>query len=1030
MPIPYKKMVSPSHLVLVFCIYKLVKFTLPKIWRPPPKKNVQPPSLNDEDAPAPFESRKYDVFLSFRGEDVRKTFVDHLYAALVRSQIHTYKDDETLPRGDSIGPSLFEAIKKSRIAVIIFSKNYAASSWCLKELAYIMECKDKRGLIVMPIFYDVDPSEVRKQKGDFGKAFAKQEVEHTTMADSWRKALASASDIAGWEPKNVANGYEAKVIKEIIDIISDRLFSLNSGIDEDLVGMTTRLQELESQLEIGSGGVRMVGIWGVGGGGKTTLAFALYKEIFRHFQGHCIVDSIRVEANQHGLKTLQQKMLSSLLERQVIVQSVEEGKDKIKRLCESNVLIVLDDVNDSDQLESLVGSPNWFGSGSRIIITTRNKELLKGHKVNTIYPIKLLTNDEAIRLFNKRAYNEEVPVEDYAALSLRVISLVGGHPLAIKVLGRYLYDKDTAGWINTLNKLKDIPNSKVMDVLKISYDGLEPYEKEIFLDIACFFRRRNANDATEIFEACKFHPGVGIQVLIQKALITIVDGSFDMHDLVQEMGHFIVRGEHPNNPEKHSRVWKHEEIRNMCFGDATVENNNIEAIRFDGYSYEHDNSSRFCKIVSNMKNLRWLRVDMRDGMYGGPNFLSNELHYIYWSKYPASLFPDGFQPVKLRVLKLSGSMQKELWKGCKNLPQLKVLELDDMKKLVSTPDFKGLLCLQKLTLSRCEELEEIHESLGGHKSLEYLRVWKCPKLRKFPTMVKIENLKTLEIEDCGLEDVDIPSGIDKLFNLKELNLSWNDFSRLDFSLSQLTQLKILNLSYCGKLLELPELSSSLAILKAEECHSLRSVGDCHKNSKWLCQVSLTRGSIINDGGRLLQSMLQGNAIKNRSMLLQLHGLEVAKGFIPRLHHGSRLTLQLPGNWCNDFCGFLMCVVLPDYFYRRESLRVSIKHVTNGTDSQRSVGVGWEKSDRDSSTLVWYVPFGSLSHTDWWDQTYNEVSFDLEDQHKKCSGFGVRLVDKKSESGLTETPTKEDYTLSFKIEHDSASYLTISLSSYE
>ncbi|XP_071686834.1 toll/interleukin-1 receptor-like protein [Rutidosis leptorrhynchoides] len=109
----------------------------------------------------------YHVFLSFRGGDVRKTFVDHLYSALTDRPINVYKDDKALPRGETIGPALFEAIEHSKIAVVVFSKNYADSSWCLDELSHIMRCRDENGLIVMPIFYDVEPSDVRKQKRKF-----------------------------------------------------------------------------------------------------------------------------------------------------------------------------------------------------------------------------------------------------------------------------------------------------------------------------------------------------------------------------------------------------------------------------------------------------------------------------------------------------------------------------------------------------------------------------------------------------------------------------------------------------------------------------------------------------------------------------------------------------------------------------------------------------------------------------------------------------------------------------------------------
>ncbi|KAI3515232.1 hypothetical protein L1887_14029 [Cichorium endivia] len=166
---------------------------------------------------------KYHVFLSFRGEDTRKTFVDHLYTSLVQQGIYTYKDDETLPRGESIRPSLMKAIEDSQIAVIVFSKNYADSSWCLDELEHIMKCKDTRGQNVMPIFYDVDPYEVRKQKRKYGEAFAKHEVENNNKVESWRKALVDASNISGWEPEHIANGHESKSIKEIVDTISHML---------------------------------------------------------------------------------------------------------------------------------------------------------------------------------------------------------------------------------------------------------------------------------------------------------------------------------------------------------------------------------------------------------------------------------------------------------------------------------------------------------------------------------------------------------------------------------------------------------------------------------------------------------------------------------------------------------------------------------------------------------------------------------------------------------------------------------------
>nr|XP_043635488.1 disease resistance protein Roq1-like isoform X2 [Erigeron canadensis] len=1014
---------------------------------------------------------KYDVFLSFRGEDTRKTFVDHLYNAIAHRLIRTYKDDEELPRGDSIGSSLRMAIEESQIAVIVFSKNYADSSWCLNELVYIMKCRDERGLIVMPIFYDVDPSEVRNQKGKFGEAFAKQVAKNITKAELWRKALDEATNIAGWELKHIAGGHESKAIKQIVDRVQEILFSSISNVDEELVGMRARFQDLMTHLEIDSVGVRMVGLWGIGGGGKTTLAFSLYTEISRHFKGHCFIANIR-EQSKHGLETLQQKLLSTVFKTQIAVQSVEEGKCIIKSMsCNNKVLVFLDDVDDLDQLQALAGSHNWFGVGSRIIITTRDEHVLTAHRVDHISPVKLLSDEEAILLLYKHAYNEKKPLKDYETLSLRVVSYAAGLPLALKVLGSFLFDKDKNEWVSALAKLKDIPNLEVMDILRISYDGLETLHKELFLDIACFFRWKNIDDAMEILDACGFHPIIGIKVLRQKALITIDDyGRFDMHDLVQEMGHYIVRREHPNNPEKHSRVWKHEEISNMCLGDSIYqENHKIEVIETSSYF------PRSSTIISNMRKLRWLNM-LFGGDAEGPNFLSNEMRYLYWERYPATPFPNSFQASKLVVLKLWKSLQKELWNAnYKCLPHLKVLEFCYMKNLVSTPDFDGLPCLQKLTIRMCDEIEEIHPSLGNHRCLQYISVKDCDKLRRFPTIFHMEKLKTLKMRDCdalelpeiqgnlksietlslsrfpieiqarptpilrmlglinlrmlrvdgwSLKDEEIPSDISELCNLEELNLSWNDFSHLGFSLSQLTRLKILKLCGCSCLVELPELPSSVAVLQASWCESLTTIGNnCDTDFKWLRQVSLIRGGIVNDAGRLLVSIIQGRGIQSHCMVLQVEGIEIPKKLLDWLVSGNTCTLQLPENWYNDFCGFIMCAVSPHYYL---NVQITMKQVVGnemGTDSQYEY-VAWEKSNDDRRTFVGYVSFGLLKNTSWWDETSKTLSFLFNELKTPCSGFGFELVPKRSGMAPTEASTNSPH---FKILHDSASTIEIFLS---
>ena len=142
---------------------------------------------------------KYHVFLSFRGEDTRLGFTDHLYAALQRNSIDTFRDKEELRRGDYMPERFPQAIEESLSAIVILSQNYATSAWCLDELQKIVETKGKSGL-VLPVFYGVDPSDVRYQKGSFAEAFRKHEErynEDEEKVQKWRNALKFVADVCG-----------------------------------------------------------------------------------------------------------------------------------------------------------------------------------------------------------------------------------------------------------------------------------------------------------------------------------------------------------------------------------------------------------------------------------------------------------------------------------------------------------------------------------------------------------------------------------------------------------------------------------------------------------------------------------------------------------------------------------------------------------------------------------------------------------------------------------------------------------------
>ncbi|KAK4278803.1 hypothetical protein QN277_016600 [Acacia crassicarpa] len=151
---------------------------------------------------------EYDVFLSFAGKDTRLNFTGHLCEAFIRSGIRCFKDDVDLPKGEDIN-DLFRAIQDSLCAVLVISKNYAKSTWCLDELQQIIESQNTLGQRVFPIFYNVNPADVRHQQESFGEALAELEEkfkENPTKVQNWRKALSKIGNLSGWVTRDNAVG--------------------------------------------------------------------------------------------------------------------------------------------------------------------------------------------------------------------------------------------------------------------------------------------------------------------------------------------------------------------------------------------------------------------------------------------------------------------------------------------------------------------------------------------------------------------------------------------------------------------------------------------------------------------------------------------------------------------------------------------------------------------------------------------------------------------------------------------------------
>ncbi|XP_031275379.1 TMV resistance protein N-like [Pistacia vera] len=807
---------------------------------------------------------KYDVFISFRGEDTRKNFTDHLYAALTQEGVNVFRDADELDRGKPISLELLRAIEESRFSIIVFSRKYANSSWCLHEIAKIVECKNTMGQNVFPIFYDVDPSTVRKQTGTFEEAFAKHDKENKQNVQIWRNALKEVADLSGWDAKN---RHESELIHDIVKEISIKLSRTTLMTSEGLVGINSRLEELKLLIGTGSNDIRMIGIWGMGGIGKTTIARVFCDLFSDQFEGKAFLADVREISRKSGLVKFQ----SQLLGGDTNICNEYDGIKEIKRkLPHKKVLVVVDDVDHIDQLNNLVGKHEWFGLGSRIIITTRDKHLLTTHEVDEVYEAKELNCDEALELFISKAFKNQQPSKVYLELSQHVVSYAGRLPLALKVLGSFLFGRIVDEWTDTLKRLKRDPKKEILDVLEISFDGLEETDKKIFLDIACSFKRQTREYVTRILDGCGFNPTIGLSVLLERSLITISDyNEIGMHDLLQEMGRQIVKRESIKEPGKRSRLWDEEDIRHVLTTNTGTEL--VEAITLETEFGTELNVNASAKAFSKMTNLRLLKIRGVQ-LPKGLEYLSNQLRLLDWHGFPLESLPSNLQLNKLVELKMDGSRIRQPWKVNKRFNMLKSISFSFCESLIKTPDFTEIPNLEELTLRGCSRLNEIHPSLLAHEKIKNMDLAYCLSLETLPSQIHMESLRYLNLRGCSKlkRFPEIIGSMECLFALilydtaiKELPLSIGLLSRLEFldlgecknlsslpsTINDLKSLWYLSISHCSRLVSLPSTIDdlkSLCHLSISHCLSLILANLCRVTKLYLRDCNLGDGAITSD----------------------------------------------------------------------------------------------------------------------------------------------------------------------------------------
>ncbi|XP_031501456.1 disease resistance protein RPV1-like isoform X2 [Nymphaea colorata] len=844
------------------------------------------PSASEDGSGGALE---FEVFISFRWQDTANGFSWQLHEALKHRDIRAFlmdADADMLKTGNMM-ETASKAMNRAEVFIPIFSRGYAESTSCLEEIAKMVECKK----LMLPVFYDVEPRDVRNQKGPFEAAFKRYEKDEgldKKKLKAWRDALKETGEFKGYDVQNEADGQEGKFIHLIVKRVLDRSHKID--VTKYPVGLDSRVYHVMKLLNLEDYVARMIGIYGIGGVGKTTVAKAICNGISSSFEASCFLSDVKEVAKDfNGLVSLQQQLIIEVLnDKHTSVTSVSQGINVIKKRvhCKS-ALIVLDDVDDDNQIKALAGARDWFHPKSRIIITTRDKHVLnlQGIEEHEMYHLEELDGEQSLQLFSYHAFGRPKPMNKYVKLSKKVVECTGGLPLTLEVLGSLFFDKNSIEeWEYLLKTLKENQHKNVYMSLKLSYDGLDQTEKQIFLDIACFFVRNGKENAIFMWKDCNYFPIIGTKVLLHKSLIKISPSKdeFEMHDQIRDMGRQIILEE--KCPGLRTRLWNDKEVLDVLRNLKGT--NKIEGIAFHR-SVEDLDTKQFEEIC----RLRLLR--MRYARFQGPyHHLPSTLKWLEWKGCPLESLPTDFNLGEVVVLDLTEGMVTQVWsQGSRftrnlfpfkhfiswfpeisypyNFNRLRVLNLGLCKNLIGTPDFTTMPNLFKLILNKCGKLVEVHESIGHLKSLVFLSMQSCVSLNNLPDSVcHLSSLKTLDLHGCYKISA-LPEQLGDLISLKDLILVATKIKTLPESMTNMKNLVLLSLVRCTSLNHLPEqigrLESlkelklnqctiqrlpqsigqltNLQILDAASCTSLVSLPECISNLKNLKQLFLDDTSI-------------------------------------------------------------------------------------------------------------------------------------------------------------------------------------------
>ncbi|KAK3437389.1 hypothetical protein EUGRSUZ_C02067 [Eucalyptus grandis] len=479
------------------------------------------------------------------------------------------------------------------------------------------------------------------------------------------------------------------------------------------------------------------------------------------------------------------------------IPSVDDRIKSIRsRFFHKKVLIVFDDVEPGFELTPILGSLDWLGSGSRIIITTRAEQALDKVEGILKYEVGGMQQDEALTLFHIHAFRENPPPDEFVTLSKKIVSTIDWLPLTIEVVGSYLFSKGEDVWMQTLDELEKVPKLQV--------------EQKLMCDSAS---------------------GLELQVLVLSSIVKIENNKLWMHDQLRDLGRDIVQGEH-REPGNRSRLWLQDEALDVLTNEKGTDSVQGVLLKFDSRSQCNFKPAHF----ASMSNIRFLRLDQANlkGKFEGR---LSSIRWLHWQGCPRNLCAGNLDLKKLVILDLSWSKVNKKWNGWREIKEakkLKVLNLTGCVDLIRTPDLSCYKCLERLILESCIRLVEISSSVKSLERLVSLNLRSCTELNKLPeelgSLISLEeilidgtavqeipasigHLQKLRIfSACNcLSLIQLPDSISHVKSLRVFRLNGTKITELPLS-EELKVLQHLSINHCRSILKLPTSLGSLASL--------------------------------------------------------------------------------------------------------------------------------------------------------------------------------------------------------------------------